>query len=34
METTRGVGRNMRQNEIGVTDFVQTSNRLRILEII
>jgi len=34
METTGGAGRSMRQNEIGITDFVQTSSRLRILEII
>jgi hypothetical protein len=34
METTGGVGRNMMENEICVTDFVQISSRLRIQEII
>jgi len=33
METTGGVGHNMMENEIRVTDFLQISSRLRILEI-
>jgi len=34
IETTGGAGRNMGQNEIRITDFVHTSDRLRVVQII